>query len=110
MPEIPIAVLDAFRQQVYQLLEASPPLSELGSSGLFSPERYRLIRRETDRLLYAPQLPHGGLTERRMVEKFWRLAARREWAGHMKARMAAEKWVLVDGFYYQRRPLLPKRD
>src|ERR1051325_9859352 len=110
MPEFSAEAEARMRDFVGQVLDRAVLPYELASLGIFSEDEVRLIQREAERLLYEPKLPHGGPAERKIAEKLLKLSRREGWANRHLARMAAEKWEEIDGWYYRRKPLLSARN
>ena len=109
MPDVPNQVLDEFLIQMDHVFESAPPLSDLGESGWFPPEDWKIIQREVRRMLYVLSLPYGGTAERKLADFMWEMA-RIDWSFKQLARTAAEAWSSVAGCYYVRKPMLEKRD
>jgi hypothetical protein len=92
------------------VLEDAVPAHDFAQFGLFAARDEEFIRKEAERRLYDPELPHGGYREQKIVERLMRLSRDREWAGHRRAYVAATKWAAIAGWYYQCRPLAPSTD
>jgi hypothetical protein len=110
MPQIPRALLDEFRLQIEDIFNSALPVNRIAEAGHFTAADEKEIAREVRRLTYEPELPHGGSRERRMVERFWALSERTEWAGCGRAVQAAKAFQEIDGWYYKRTPLFGKSD
>lgn len=98
------------------LATASPPL-EVGQLHLFHDDDEAFIAREVDRHLYDPRLPCAGDKERRMIARLEKMAAEKDWEGHTRAFIMAQKFkaLLPDGDkgsgrYYIRHKITPKTD
>ncbi|HEV2327648.1 MAG TPA: hypothetical protein VGY56_02540 [Verrucomicrobiae bacterium] len=73
-------------------LNTALPPYELHKLGRFSPEEEAFIQKEVQRLLYEPQLPNAGDSERRIVKRLKSMADARFW----KNSEAAASWVVDD--------------
>lgn len=94
------------------VLDMAVPAYEIKQFELFSERDEEYIRKEVERMLYEPKLPWAGARERRWVERLMEMARDEDWneEGRMRARLAAEKFKAVDGWYYTRQPMSAKAD
>lgn len=103
------------REEFLRVLATSTPPQEVGQLHLFHDDDEAFIAREVDRHLYEPRLPCAGDRERRWVARLEVMAADKEWEGHQRAWVMAQKFKAVlpeaegkSGRYYTRTKLTPK--
>lgn len=100
------------REAFERVLASAVPAYEVGQLLLFHDDDEAFIRKEVERKLYEPALPNAGSKERKMIERFKKMARERDWNYSGVASLAARKWAEVlaenprnPGRYYTRRPL-----
>ncbi len=91
--------------QLQRALDDASPTPDLGQIHFHGSEEERFISREVARMLYEPQLPHGGHKERRIVEKLLKMAKDQQWAHAPRAYFAAKRWEAIAGRYYECKPI-----